>query len=93
MLRILAFIAGVVAAIISGVAAPTLAAGYPSRPVTLIVAYTPGGPSDVLARIIGRQMEKVLRQPIVHRHRSHPWHEIAAPGCRNLRLCAHDEAC
>jgi tripartite-type tricarboxylate transporter receptor subunit TctC len=60
MLRILVFIAAVTAAISSATAA-----GYPSRPVTLIVAYTPGGPSDVLARIIGRQMEKVLGQPFV----------------------------
>src|SRR6266700_370022 len=37
-----------------------VAADYPTRPVTLIVAFTPGGPSDVLARIVGRQMEKIL---------------------------------
>ena len=28
---------------------------YPVRPVTLIVAFTPGGPSDVLARIVGKK--------------------------------------
>jgi tripartite-type tricarboxylate transporter receptor subunit TctC len=33
--------------------------------VTLIVAFTPGGPSDVLARIIGRQLEKILGQTFV----------------------------
>src|SRR6266849_2873102 len=63
MLRILAFI--VAAAISTSIATPALTADYPARPVTLIVAYTPGGPSDVLARIIGRQMERVLGQPIV----------------------------
>ncbi len=62
MIRILAFLAGL--AVMAG-AAPAEAAGYPSHPVTLIVAFTPGGPSDVLARIIGRQMEKVLGQPFV----------------------------
>src|ERR1700704_1373337 len=42
-----------------------VAADYPTRPVTLIVAFTPGGPSDVLARIIGRQLEKILGQTFV----------------------------
>ena len=33
-------------------------AGYPVRPVNLVVAFPPGGPSDVLARIIGRKLEQ-----------------------------------
>jgi tripartite-type tricarboxylate transporter receptor subunit TctC len=41
------------------------AADYPTRPVNLLVAFTPGGPSDVLARIVGRQLEKILGQPFV----------------------------
>jgi tripartite-type tricarboxylate transporter receptor subunit TctC len=41
------------------------AADYPTRPVNLLVAFTPGGPSDVLARIVGRQLEKLLGQPVV----------------------------
>ncbi len=65
MVRILAFIIRVATAICPAVAVQAMADGYPSRPVTLIVAFTPGGPSDVLARIIGRQMEKVLGQPFV----------------------------
>jgi tripartite-type tricarboxylate transporter receptor subunit TctC len=31
----------------------------------LVVAFTPGGPSDVLARIVGKQMERLLGQPFV----------------------------
>ncbi|HMA74734.1 MAG TPA: tripartite tricarboxylate transporter substrate binding protein [Xanthobacteraceae bacterium] len=42
-----------------------VAADYPTRPVNLIVAFTPGGPSDVLARIVGRQLEKILGQPFI----------------------------
>jgi tripartite-type tricarboxylate transporter receptor subunit TctC len=38
---------------------------YPTRPVTLVVAFTPAGPSDVLARVLGRKLEELLRQPIV----------------------------
>jgi tripartite-type tricarboxylate transporter receptor subunit TctC len=41
------------------------AQSYPTRPVTLVVAFTPAGPSDVLARVIGRKLEEVLKQPFV----------------------------
>ncbi len=38
---------------------------FPSRPITLIVATPPGGPTDVAARILGSIAEKELKQPIV----------------------------
>ena len=38
---------------------------YPARPVTLVVAFTPAGPSDVLARVLGHKLEEPLKQPIV----------------------------
>ena len=43
----------------------SLAQTYPTRPVTLVVAFTPAGPSDVLARVLGRKLEEVLKQPFV----------------------------
>ena len=43
------------------------AADYPTRPVNLLVAFTPGGPSDVLARILGKKLEQILGQPFVIR--------------------------
>jgi len=46
-------------------AAPLHAAGYPDHPVTLVVAFPPGGPSDVLARIVGKKMEDILGQTFV----------------------------
>src|SRR5712675_328901 len=54
------------------------AADYPARPVTLIVAFTPGGPSDVLARIVGRQLEKILGQTFVIENRPGGAGNIAA---------------
>ena len=45
--------------------APAFAADYPTKPVTLVVAFTPGGPSDVLSRIVGKQLEKILGVPFV----------------------------
>ncbi len=41
------------------------AADYPTRPITMTVAFPPGGPSDVLARIVGRKLEQLLGQPVV----------------------------
>jgi tripartite-type tricarboxylate transporter receptor subunit TctC len=41
------------------------AADYPARPVTLITAFTPGGPSDLLARIVGQKLSEILHQPFV----------------------------
>jgi len=45
------------------------AADYPVKPVTLIIGFAPGGPSDVMARILTRKMEETLRQPLVIENR------------------------
>jgi tripartite-type tricarboxylate transporter receptor subunit TctC len=41
------------------------AQSYPTRPVTLIVPYPAGGPSDVLTRILADRLKTALGQPIV----------------------------
>jgi tripartite-type tricarboxylate transporter receptor subunit TctC len=65
MTRILAILVAITATLSPCLDTRTIAADYPTRPVNLIVAFTPGGPSDVLARIIGRQLEKILGQTFV----------------------------
>ena len=40
-------------------------ANYPQRPVTLIVPFAAGGPTDVIARIVGDHMSRTLGQQIV----------------------------
>lgn len=42
-----------------------LAQPYPSKPLTLLVPYPAGGPTDVLARTLANAMEKNLAQPVV----------------------------
>jgi len=44
---------------------PNTAASWPNRPIHLIVPYPPGGGTDLLARVIGAQLEKSLGQAIV----------------------------
>jgi tripartite-type tricarboxylate transporter receptor subunit TctC len=38
---------------------------YPTHPITLLVGFPPGGPTDALARLLAKGMEKTLRQSIV----------------------------
>jgi tripartite-type tricarboxylate transporter receptor subunit TctC len=38
---------------------------YPSRPITVVVPYAPGGPTDTIARIIGEGMRKQIGQPVI----------------------------
>lgn len=64
--------------LLSAFAVEAVAASYPTRPVTLVVAFTPGGPSDVLSRIVGQQLEKVLGQPFVIENRPGGSGNIAA---------------
>ena len=50
-------------------AAPAAALDYPTRPITLIVSHVPGGPSDVIARVLSSMLAPVLRQPLVIENR------------------------
>jgi tripartite-type tricarboxylate transporter receptor subunit TctC len=70
---------GLAAALSLLCAAPAArAADYPTRPVTLVVAFTPGGASDVLARILGRKLEQILGQPFVIDNRPGAGGNVAA---------------
>jgi tripartite-type tricarboxylate transporter receptor subunit TctC len=51
-------------------AAPALAQQYPSKPVTMIVPFPPGGVADIVGRPLAAQMEKSLKQPIVVTNRT-----------------------
>lgn len=41
------------------------AQSYPSRPITIVVPFSAGGPTDTLARIMGDRMRKALGQPVL----------------------------
>jgi tripartite-type tricarboxylate transporter receptor subunit TctC len=68
------FIAGLgvsIGSLIVAAAAPDLlAAEYPTKAITMLVGSTAGSPVDVMARELGRQVEKTFRKPIVVQNRS-----------------------
>lgn len=53
--------------LISGLLAPTLAYGqqYPSRNITLIAPFAPGGSADGISRVVGEKLAQKLGQPLV----------------------------
>ena len=61
MRKFIVAIALMVVANIAGVQAQT----YPSRPITLVVPFPPGGSTDVAARIMAERMKPLLGQPII----------------------------
>jgi len=57
-------------ALLAGMAASVSIAGaaqaaYPERPITMIVPFAAGGPTDTIARIVGEHMSKVLGQTVI----------------------------
>jgi tripartite-type tricarboxylate transporter receptor subunit TctC len=80
--RFVAAIAGIAASLAFAVVGAG-AAEYPMRPVTLIVAFTPGGPSDVLARILGKRLHELFGQPFVIDNRPGAAGNIAAEAVAN----------
>jgi tripartite-type tricarboxylate transporter receptor subunit TctC len=58
------FIAAITLAVLVGVSGAA-AQTYPSRPITLVVPFPPGGSTDVVARIMAERMRPVLGQPVI----------------------------
>ncbi|WP_454738310.1 tripartite tricarboxylate transporter substrate binding protein [Cupriavidus necator] len=52
------------------IAAPAAyAQAWPSKPLRLVVPYPPGGPTDIVARVIGQKLSDKLGQPLVVENR------------------------
>jgi tripartite-type tricarboxylate transporter receptor subunit TctC len=50
---------------------PSLASAqdFPNKPIKLIVPFPPGGPNDIIARVVGQRMSELIKQPVVIENR------------------------
>jgi tripartite-type tricarboxylate transporter receptor subunit TctC len=66
-LRIVRALVGAAVAVgaCAGIVAAQPAANFPSRPITVVVPYPPGGPPDVIARVVAVPLEKELGKPVI----------------------------
>jgi tripartite-type tricarboxylate transporter receptor subunit TctC len=54
-----------IVAVVFALAVPAFAQDFPTKPIKLIVPFPPGGPNDIIARVIGAKMSELLGQPVV----------------------------
>jgi len=78
-----------------GASASAAAADYPTRPVRLIVGFPAGGPTDILARLVGAQLGERLGQQFVVENKPGAGSNIAteaainsAPDGHTILVCA-----
>jgi len=64
-MNIIKSIAGLACAVWFASADAVCAETYPSRPITMVVPFAAGGPTDTLARIVGERMRQALGQTII----------------------------
>ena len=55
----------VAAALLLGLMSSAFAQDYPSRPITIIIPFAPGGPTDLVGRLIAQRVGDILGQTIV----------------------------
>ena len=57
--------AALAAGILALAAAPAMAQSYPSRPISIVIGFPPGGAIDTITRVIAPLMSESMGQPIV----------------------------
>ena len=60
--------------------APAMAQDYPSKPVTLVVPFAPGGSSDVISRFVGQKLSEMWKQSVIIDNKAGGGAQIAMSG-------------
>jgi len=72
------WLAAVAALLLMPIGANAQTQPYPNRPIMMVVAFPPGGPSDVIARLLGKKLGEILGQPVIIDNRPGAGGNIAA---------------
>ena len=62
---------------------PVRANDYPSRPITIIVPFPPGGSSDIVMRLVSQKVSENIKQPILIENRPGGAGNVAAVAIKN----------
>ncbi len=75
------------AAVLCAAAAATAQAqdSYPSKPITILVGFAPGGGTDLIARQIAPRLSELLKQPVIVENRAGASGTIAASAAAKAR--------
>lgn len=76
-------------ALSAALASAAAAQGFPSRPIQMVVGFAPGGPADVIARLIAPAMSADLGQPVVVENTSGAGGSIAQARVNGARPDGH----
>jgi tripartite-type tricarboxylate transporter receptor subunit TctC len=58
------------AALLAICALPAFAQNYPTKPVRLIIAFTPGSSTDIIGRAVAAKLSEIWGQPVVAENRT-----------------------
>src|SRR5688572_12279449 len=89
MLKFAVAIAAVASILVNTLQSAASAADYPSRPIQLVVGFSPGGGTDLAARILAEFLSQRLGQKVIIDNRSGTGGNLAAQAVINSQPDGH----
>lgn len=87
LIKLAAVVAG--AALIASAATAQTASAYPTKPITIVIGFPPGGISDVLARALGQRLSVQMGQPVIVENKAGAATTIASAYVANAPADGH----